>query len=165
MKMTYPAIFLLAIQAMACLPACGASPGSGASTAGSLPRADAAGADIGSDAYPAGVLQLPGDLTTTPASDRRRVVEIDGDVTAVISDTEFEIDGQPVLITDETEYGNGGIPDISKGMRLEVAGSLNADEKLVARTIECNPAGEVETETREGRKVDSAERADADLPV
>lgn len=63
-------------------------------------------------------------------------VEIEGVVTNVISSTEFEINGTPVLYNDVTEFKYGTAANIVTGARLEVGGTFDADGKLVAEEIE-----------------------------
>lgn len=58
--------------------------------------------------------------------------ELEGFVTAFVSPTEFEVDGQPVTTTTSTEYVNGTIDNIALDIKLAVDGTLDANGVLVA---------------------------------
>jgi len=81
-------------------------------------------------------VELEGDGDMNLEGDDGDEIELNGIVTAVNSDTSFEIGGHTVIITKSTafEYGNAG--DISIGVSLEAEGELNADGELVADEIE-----------------------------
>ena len=63
-------------------------------------------------------------------------VELNGIVTAVNSDTTFEIGGHTIIITNATSIEHGNAGDIAAGIYLEVEGELNADGELLADEIE-----------------------------
>lgn len=74
-------------------------------------------------------------------------VEMEGVVTSVVSSSEFFLNGQAVLIdANHTEFEHGALGDIIQGAKLEVAGTLNADGKLVADEIEFRTASAIEIE-------------------
>ncbi len=73
-------------------------------------------------------------------------VEIEGTVSNVISETEFEINGTPVLHNSATEFEYGTAADIVSGALLEVEGTFDIDGKLVAEEIEFRKGAEIEVE-------------------
>jgi len=73
-------------------------------------------------------------------------VEIEGIVTAVVSDTEFEINGRSVIHNDNTEFENGTAAGISEGVRLEVEGTIDASGTLLADEIEFRQDAEIEVD-------------------
>ncbi|RLA03980.1 MAG: hypothetical protein DRQ45_01795 [Gammaproteobacteria bacterium] len=73
-------------------------------------------------------------------------IELNGIVTAVNSDTAFEIGGHTVIITKSTEFEHGNAGDINIGVSLEVEGGLNAGGELVADEIELSIHDDIEME-------------------
>ena len=71
-------------------------------------------------------------------------VELNGFVTAVKSDTAFEIGGRTVIITKDTSIEHGNAGDITVGVFLEVEGQLNAESELLADEIELAIEDEIE---------------------
>ena len=71
-------------------------------------------------------------------------VELHGVVTAVNSDTAFEIGGHTVIITDFTAFEHGTAGNIIVGVSLEVEGTLNAFDELVAVEIELGIDDDIE---------------------
>jgi hypothetical protein len=71
-------------------------------------------------------------------------VELNGIVTAVNSDTAFEIGGHTIIITDTTSFEHGSADDISTGVYLEVEGELNTDGELLADEIELGIDDDIE---------------------
>jgi hypothetical protein len=63
-------------------------------------------------------------------------VELNGVVTAVNSDTAFEIGGHTVIITNSTSFKHGNAGDIIVGIYLEAEGELNPRGELLADEIE-----------------------------
>ena len=61
--------------------------------------------------------------------------EVEGYVTAFVSATEFEVDGQPVTTTDATVYVNGTVDSLALDVKLAVDGTVDADGVLVAERI------------------------------
>ena len=61
--------------------------------------------------------------------------EIEGYVTAFVSATEFEVDGQPVTTTGSTVYVNGAVDTIALDVKLAVDGTVDADGVLIADRI------------------------------
>ena len=63
--------------------------------------------------------------------------EIEGIITAVLTaDNIFEIDGQPVRITPNTQFEDGTVADLVVGASAEAEGVLGADGVLVAAEVE-----------------------------
>ena len=63
--------------------------------------------------------------------------EIEGVITAALTaENIFEIDDQPVRITDDTEFEGGTAADIVVGVSAEAEGVLGADGVLVAVEVE-----------------------------
>jgi hypothetical protein len=73
-------------------------------------------------------------------------IELNGIVTAVNSDTAFEIGGHRIIITRSTEFEHGNASNIIVGVSLEVEGELNAGGELVADEIELKLHDEIEME-------------------
>ena len=69
---------------------------------------------------------------------------LNGIVTAIISDSEFEIGGHAVIITNATSFEHGNAGNIITGLSLEVEGELNAAGKLVADEIELGIGDNIE---------------------
>ncbi|NGP54411.1 DUF5666 domain-containing protein [Thioalkalivibrio sp. XN8] len=63
-------------------------------------------------------------------------VEIEGYVSAVTSDTSFELNGIRVLINADTAFEDGTAADIAINVQLEVDGFINADGVIVAEEID-----------------------------
>lgn len=61
--------------------------------------------------------------------------ELEGFITAFISATEFDVDGQPVTTTASTEYINGTVDNLALDTKVAVDGLLDADGTLVADRI------------------------------
>jgi hypothetical protein len=61
--------------------------------------------------------------------------EVEGYVTAFVSATEFEVDGQAVTTTDTTVYVNGTVDSLALDVKLAVDGTVDADGVLVAERI------------------------------
>lgn len=61
--------------------------------------------------------------------------EIEGYVTAFVSATEFDVDGQPVTTSDNTVYVNGSVDTLALDVKLAVDGTVNSDGVLVAERI------------------------------
>jgi hypothetical protein len=61
--------------------------------------------------------------------------EVEGYVTAFVSATEFEVDGQAVTTTDATVYVNGTVDSLALDVKLAVDGTVDADGVLVAERI------------------------------
>lgn len=62
--------------------------------------------------------------------------ELEGYVSAVNSDTSFEVNGIPVLVTAGTIFEDGTAADIVLNARLEVDGFVNAEGVLVAEEVD-----------------------------
>ena len=73
-------------------------------------------------------------------------IELNGIVTAVHSDTIFEIGRRTVIIKDATSFEHGNADAIVVGVSLEVEGELNAEGKLVADEIELGIDDDIEME-------------------
>lgn len=71
-------------------------------------------------------------------------VDLNGVVTAVLSESDFEIDGNKVIITSTTEIEHGNSSDIRIGIYLEVEGRLNSEGDLVADEIELGIDDDIE---------------------
>ena len=67
--------------------------------------------------------------------------ELEGYVTAFVSATEFEVDGQPVTTTETTVYVNGNVDTLALDVKVKVDGTLDANGVLVAdRIVFCLPS-------------------------
>ena len=72
--------------------------------------------------------------------------ELEGIVTGIESSQEFFLNGQPILITDETKFENGTAATIAVGVKLEAEGTFNANGKLVAVSIKFRAVGDIQME-------------------
>lgn len=72
--------------------------------------------------------------------------EVEGMITAVLSDTEFEVNGQAVVTDADTEYEGGTAADVVLDAMVEVEGSLNADGAIVAEEVEFDFESNIEIE-------------------
>lgn len=88
-------------------------------------------------------VELKGDGKKGIEGQEGEEMELEGVVTEVTSSTEFQINGQNVLINDETEFSQGSAADIVVGLKLEVKISVDADGKLVAKKIEFRKSAEI----------------------
>ena len=61
--------------------------------------------------------------------------ELEGYVTAFVSATDFEVDGQPVTTTDTTDYVNGNVGTLALDVRVKIDGTLDANGVLIAKRI------------------------------
>ena len=61
--------------------------------------------------------------------------EVEGYVTAFVSATEFEVDGQAVTTTGSTVYVNGTVDSLALDVKLAVDGTVDVDGILVAERI------------------------------
>lgn len=73
-------------------------------------------------------------------------VEIEGVVTAINSDTLFMLNGTMVRHNSDTEFEDGTAADIIMDAKMEVEGTFNADNELVAEEIEFRQGTEIEVE-------------------
>ncbi len=71
-------------------------------------------------------------------------VDLNGIVTAINSDSEFEIDGHNIIVTSTTEIEHGTLGDIQIGHYLEVEGELNKAGDLVADEIDAGIEDRIE---------------------
>lgn len=63
-------------------------------------------------------------------------VEIEGLVTRFVSATDFDVAGKPVTTNASTIYRNGTAADLKADARVEVEGTLDANNVLVAKKVE-----------------------------
>jgi hypothetical protein len=63
-------------------------------------------------------------------------VEEEGLVTRFVSATDFDVNGAPVTTSATTVYKGGVVADLALNVRVEVAGTLNASNVLVADTVQ-----------------------------
>ena len=71
-------------------------------------------------------------------------VDLNGVVTAVLSNSEFEIGGHKVIVTGSTEIEHGNAGDILVGIYLEVEGELDSNGNLIADEIELGIDDDIE---------------------
>jgi hypothetical protein len=57
-------------------------------------------------------------------------------VTRIVSASEFDLSGQRVIVTPQTEYKGGSLTDLALNVQVEVEGRLNSSGMLVAEKIE-----------------------------
>jgi hypothetical protein len=73
-------------------------------------------------------------------------VKLNGIITAELSETVFEIDGQTVIIVADTEFEHGSIVDLAEGVLVKVEGRFNVDDALIAEEIELEEERDIEME-------------------
>ena len=73
--------------------------------------------------------------------------EVEGFITAVISASEFEVEGIRVTVNAQTTYENGSSADLVLDRKVEVEGDINASGVLVADSVEFKPTGELRIES------------------
>jgi translation initiation factor IF-1 len=72
--------------------------------------------------------------------------EVEGKVTEFTSNTDFAIGEQKITTTTDTEFKNGSAAMLQLGVELEVEGTLNENQVLVAKKVEFEEVDEVEVE-------------------
>lgn len=72
--------------------------------------------------------------------------EVEGMITAVVSPTEFEVNGQPVVRNANTEFEGGTADDIVLDAHVEVEGSLDGNGAIVADEVEFDFESNIEIE-------------------
>jgi hypothetical protein len=65
-------------------------------------------------------------------------VEQEGFITRFGSVTDFDVEGAAVITTDKTIFEGGVALDLAKGVRVEVRGTMNTSNQLVADVVEIN---------------------------
>jgi hypothetical protein len=63
-------------------------------------------------------------------------VDIEGNITQILSEDTFEVNGQRVRFTDDTMFEGGREADLAIGVPVEVEGRFDAEDVLVATEIE-----------------------------
>lgn len=81
-------------------------------------------------------------IETALSTEEGDELQVEGFVTAVDSATDFEISGQPVRISPQTQFENGAAGDIALNVRLEAEGQLDASGVLIADEVEFHSSGE-----------------------
>jgi len=67
--------------------------------------------------------------------------ELEGFITRFDSDTDFDVEGVPVITSGQTTYENGTSADLALNRKVEVEGDINAAGVLVASNIEIKASG------------------------
>jgi len=89
-----------------------------------------------------GTLNAPNELTATAAVVENTqaapgtVISLEGIVTQFTSQSDFEVNGQPVLTNSQTQFEEGEPAQIALNVRIEVDGTVNNDGVLVAKVVE-----------------------------
>ena len=74
-------------------------------------------------------------------------VEIEGLISNFVSATEFEVAGAKVTTTSTTTFKGGSAADLADQTKVEVEGTLDANQVLVADTIEIDHVAAIELES------------------
>jgi len=74
-------------------------------------------------------------------------VEREGLITRFVSATDFDVDGKPVTTTSSTMYRNGTAADLALNAKVEVEGTLNSSNVLVASVVAFHHNGRIELES------------------
>jgi hypothetical protein len=75
-------------------------------------------------------------------------MEREGLITRFASATDFDVAGKPVTTTTTTVYRNGTASDLALNVKVEVEGTLNSSNVLVASIVEFHHNGAVELESQ-----------------
>jgi hypothetical protein len=75
------------------------------------------------------------------------VVELEGLIMNFVSATDFEVDGAKVTTGTNTVFKGGSVTDLANDVRVEVRGSLDANQVLVADEIEIHHIAAIELES------------------
>lgn len=81
------------------------------------------------------------------AGDHRDMAR-EGLITRFASATDFDVAGKPVTTTTATVYHNGSVTDLVLNAKVEVEGTLDANNVLVASLVEFHHNGNVELESQ-----------------
>jgi hypothetical protein len=76
-----------------------------------------------------------------------REMELEGLITDFTSATVFKVAGEPVTTTSATVYRNGTAADLAKDVKVEVEGSLDSSNVLVADVVSFHRNGGVELQS------------------
>ena len=76
-----------------------------------------------------------------------RDMEREGLITRFASATDFDVSGKPVTTTSATVYRNGTAADLALNVKVEVEGSLNSSNVLVADVVSFHRSGGVELQS------------------
>lgn len=74
--------------------------------------------------------------------------EREGLITRYASATDFDVSGNPVTTTTTTMYRNGSAADLAQNVKVEVTGTLNSSNVLVADVVAFEHNGNVELEAQ-----------------
>jgi hypothetical protein len=77
-----------------------------------------------------------------------RTMEREGLITRFASATDFDVAGKPVTTTSTTVYRNGTASDLALNVKVEVEGTLNSSNVLVASIVEFHHNGAFELESQ-----------------
>jgi len=77
-----------------------------------------------------------------------RDMEREGLITRFASTTDFDVAGQPVTTTSSTMYRNGSASDLALNVKVEVEGTYNSSNVLVASVITFEHNGSVELQAQ-----------------
>lgn len=105
----------------------------------------------GSTISPSGVLlatqiESRDDLDASGAGDDGDDVEVEGLITALRSQSDFDIGSIRVLTTSATNYEGGNAADLALNVRVEADGQFDADGAIVASKIEFETEDDLEIE-------------------
>ena len=75
-------------------------------------------------------------------------LEREGLISRFASATDFDVAGEPVTTTSSTEFRNGSAADLALDVKVEVAGTLNSSNVLVADVVEFEHNGNIELESQ-----------------
>ncbi len=74
-------------------------------------------------------------------------LEVEGLITSFTSPTDFEVDGQKVATTSSTRYRNGSASDLKKNVKVEIEGTLDGSNVLVAAVVTFEHNGNIELQS------------------
>jgi hypothetical protein len=91
-------------------------------------------------------IELAGDGQDSIDGEENEEIEVEGVVTEKTSDTEFKVNGQAVILDDQTDLEHGDMQTIMEGVRVEVEGQFNADGAIIAHNISFRQEAQVTME-------------------
>ncbi|MGH9205073.1 MAG: DUF5666 domain-containing protein, partial [Acidimicrobiales bacterium] len=75
-------------------------------------------------------------------------LEREGLITRFASASDFDVAGKPVTTTSSTEYRNGSAADLALNVKVQVEGTLNSSNVLVADVVEFEHNGNIELQSQ-----------------
>lgn len=85
--------------------------------------------------FVAAKIEIKGDGHKGVVGQAGETLELEGVVTAVSSANAFDLDGQAIVLSPQTQYENGTAANIVVDTKLEVEGQFDASGNIIAKTV------------------------------